>query len=89
MAVTSLRVGAPLLRELDRHYTTIKHLAKCFTGHRDGRLVEHSLAELFRQRFFGHRASRCQMKTPKARSGATKLIAVFIWRRRARSTVLN
>lgn len=45
--------GALLLREAEERFTIIERFAACFTDHRDGRYVEHSVVELLRQRIFG------------------------------------
>jgi hypothetical protein len=45
--------GVLLLRELDSRLNVIDLFAECFTDYRDPELIEHSLAELLRQRIFG------------------------------------
>lgn len=45
--------GALLLRETDLRLGVLERLAACFTDHRDPELIEHSVAELLRQRIYG------------------------------------
>jgi hypothetical protein len=45
--------GGVLLARLDRSFGYLQRLAGCFTDHRDGELIEHSLLELLRQRVYG------------------------------------
>lgn len=45
--------GGLLLREVDAHFGFVEQFAHCFTDHRDPELVEHSLADLLKQRIYG------------------------------------
>jgi hypothetical protein len=45
--------GGLLLREVEAKCGFIAQFTRCFTDHRNPRLIEHSLAELLRQRIFG------------------------------------
>jgi hypothetical protein len=45
--------GGLLLREVDDAFGWLDGFARCFTDHRDPDLIEHSVAELLRQRVFG------------------------------------
>jgi len=45
--------GGLLLREVEAKFHFIDQFARCFTDHRDPDLVEHTLAELLKQRIFG------------------------------------
>jgi hypothetical protein len=45
--------GGLLLREVEAKFQFIEQFARCFTDHRDPDLVEHTLAELLKQRLFG------------------------------------
>jgi hypothetical protein len=42
--------GGLLLRELDSHFGFLDQFARCFTDHRDPDLIEHSVADLVKQR---------------------------------------
>ena len=45
--------GALLLREVEAKFDIVGSFAKCFTDHRDPKLIEHPLADLLKQRIFG------------------------------------
>lgn len=45
--------GAVLLREVEKRLGIVRQFAACFTDHRDGRFVEHSVEELIGQRVYG------------------------------------
>lgn len=45
--------GGLLLREIEAKFHFIEQFARCFTDYRDPDLVEHTLAELLKQRIFG------------------------------------
>ena len=45
--------GVLLLREVAERTGLLQRFAACFTDHRDPRLVEHTVAELVRQRVLG------------------------------------
>lgn len=45
--------GALLLREVEEKFRFLERFATCFSDHRDPDLIEHSLAELLKQRVFG------------------------------------
>jgi hypothetical protein len=45
--------GALLLREVERRINLIGRLAACFTDGRDGRRIEHPVAEMLAQRIYG------------------------------------
>ena len=44
--------GGMLLREVDRKFGFLDRFARCFTDHRDPEAVEHTVADLVRQRVF-------------------------------------
>lgn len=45
--------GGLLLREIEEKFHFIDQFSGCFTDHRDSESIEHTLAELLRQRIFG------------------------------------
>ena len=45
--------GGLLLREVEAHFAFIGQFARCFTDHRDPEVVEHTLTDLLKQRFYG------------------------------------
>ena len=51
-AITS-DAGALLLRKVEQRTGIVRQFAACFTDHRRGERVEHSLSELIRQRVYG------------------------------------
>ena len=45
--------GGLLVSQLDSSYGYVKRFASCFSDHRNGELIEHSILELLRQRIYG------------------------------------
>jgi hypothetical protein len=45
--------GGLLLREVEAKFGFITQFARCFTDHRDGERIEHTVEELLKQRIFG------------------------------------
>src|SRR5579885_699820 len=45
--------GCLLLGEIERLTGTLRHLAACFTDHRDPEATEHTVAQLVAQRVYG------------------------------------